>query len=220
MLLQILPVLRLANRSFEAKVSRLKDSQKTDRKVLARLDSEASYEAIEWAAKTKPEDDPEDDYSDVKLLGFIDWREVLERIRWRDASCYPDREGDNPPTETLASTTEQVDEHEAIPAESRVERGLPAEASDAPSAPVSPGPAFALYRLIRDHREPADRPVLTPDGPGQLVQVFSERAGVILDTAPKRITFFDPSEITSARPPGEASSPATTVDDGQEAHGC
>jgi hypothetical protein len=137
------------------------------------------------------------------------WSELSSQ-RWGPDDPTPGIIIDRPDRDRLRAVLESIPDHsaaaerEAIQAESRVERGLPAEASDALSAPVSPGPALALYRLIRDHYDPADRPVLTPDGPGQLWQMFAERAGVILDTAPERVTFFDPNLITSARPPGEA----------------
>jgi hypothetical protein len=65
-----------------------------------------------------------------------------------------------------------------------------------PTPALASEPAAYLYQLIRDHREAVDRPVMTPQGSGKLCQVFSERAGVILDTAPERITFFDPNLIT------------------------
>ena len=74
-----------------------------------------------------------------------------------------------------------------------------AEPIPTPEPGCPAGPASALYRLIQ-HSKPADRPVMTPLGPGQLWQVFSERVGVILDAAPERVTFFDdPALITELR---------------------
>ena len=45
------------------------------------------------------------------------------------------------------------------------------------------------------------RTIQTPQGPGRLLQVFPERATVVLDREPKRARFFLPSEL---RPPGVA----------------
>jgi hypothetical protein len=66
--------------------------------------------------------------------------------------------------------------------------------SDLSRQPMS---AVPLYELIRTHRDPADRRVMTLWGPGRLCQVFSGRAGVILDIT-GRVAFFDPSEIRVA----------------------
>jgi hypothetical protein len=45
------------------------------------------------------------------------------------------------------------------------------------------------------------RTILTPDGPGRLLQVFPERATVVLDARPETATFYLPAEL---RPPGAA----------------
>ena len=37
-----------------------------------------------------------------------------------------------------------------------------------------------------------NKKVLTPDGPGTLWQALTERAGVVLEKAPERVTFYDP----------------------------
>lgn len=42
------------------------------------------------------------------------------------------------------------------------------------------------------------RPVATPRGPGRLIQVFRDRAGVALDSDPDRVVYLLPSEV---RPP-------------------
>jgi hypothetical protein len=60
-----------------------------------------------------------------------------------------------------------------------------------------PTTAEPLYELLRIHRDPADRRVMTPWGSGRLCQVFSGRAGVVLDIT-GRVAFFDPSEIRVA----------------------
>ena len=43
-----------------------------------------------------------------------------------------------------------------------------------------------------------EKRVLTPDGPGRLVQVFSERVAVILESNPSQLSFFVPSDIAPA----------------------
>lgn len=43
------------------------------------------------------------------------------------------------------------------------------------------------------------RTILTPEGPGRLLQVLPERATVVLDSRPGRLCAFLPSEL---RPPG------------------
>ena len=48
------------------------------------------------------------------------------------------------------------------------------------------------------------REVQTPEGPGRLLQVFTERVTVVLDAEPSRASFFLPSEV---RPPGVAVGP-------------
>lgn len=48
------------------------------------------------------------------------------------------------------------------------------------------------------------RTVLTPAGPGRLVQVFAERATVLLDAHPHRADVFLPSEL---QPPGAGRAP-------------
>jgi hypothetical protein len=58
-----------------------------------------------------------------------------------------------------------------------------------------PAPADSLYALVRARGKIANRPVMTPQGPGKLWQVFYDRAGVLLDGAPGRVAFFDPSEV-------------------------
>jgi hypothetical protein len=67
-----------------------------------------------------------------------------------------------------------------------------------------PTSADPLYALLRTRREPADRRVMTPRGPGHLCQVFSDRAGVVLDIT-GRVAFFDPSEIRVAGSMGGSS---------------
>lgn len=51
------------------------------------------------------------------------------------------------------------------------------------------------------------REVQTPLGRGRLLQVFHERATVVLDVEPSRASFFLPSEV---RPPGVAVAPGPT----------
>ena len=54
--------------------------------------------------------------------------------------------------------------------------------------PVLVAPHARLYPLI-------GRQVATPQGPGKLVQVFSGRAAVVLDSDTSRVTFLAPEEI-------------------------
>ena len=51
------------------------------------------------------------------------------------------------------------------------------------------------------------REILTPEGPGRLLQVFAERVTVVLDAEPSRASFFLPSEV---RPPGVAAGTTST----------
>jgi hypothetical protein len=39
------------------------------------------------------------------------------------------------------------------------------------------------------------RTIATPAGPGRLVQVFAERAGVVLECAPRQVCYFLPGEL-------------------------
>jgi hypothetical protein len=75
-----------------------------------------------------------------------------------------------------------------------VEPLVPHSSSEPSPQPTSADP---LYALLRARREPADRRVMTPGGPGHLCQVFTERAGVVLDST-RRVAFFHPSEIRVA----------------------
>jgi hypothetical protein len=58
----------------------------------------------------------------------------------------------------------------------------------------------SLYALIASRPSPADRPVMTPRGPGWLWQVGATRVGVVLPPKTKDgkeyVVFFDPSEVT------------------------
>jgi len=47
--------------------------------------------------------------------------------------------------------------------------------------------------------------ILTPEGPGRLLQVFGERVTVVLDTDPDRARFFLPSELRPPDRPGALS---------------
>lgn len=58
-----------------------------------------------------------------------------------------------------------------------------------------------LFDLIAEHTHPADRPVTTPLGKGQLWQVFTGRVGVVLDASPDRVRFFEPKEVKAVNPP-------------------
>ncbi len=78
-------------------------------------------------------------------------------------------------------------------------RGPVPEPEVKPTPAPAPEPAAQLYRLVADHREPAARLVLTPAGRGLLWQVFGARAGVVLEAAPGRVVFFDPSQLTVPR---------------------
>ena len=62
-----------------------------------------------------------------------------------------------------------------------------------PTPALASEPAAHLYQLVSDHREAAARPVLTPHGLGRPWQTFADRAGVVLDAAPGRVAFFNPS---------------------------
>lgn len=62
--------------------------------------------------------------------------------------------------------------------------------------PVLVAPHARLYPLI-------GRKVATPQGPGKLLQVFSDRAAVVLDADQGRVAFLAPEEIRPlAQPPG------------------
>lgn len=67
------------------------------------------------------------------------------------------------------------------------------------AAPQGPaGVLTPIYRLIQAQRDPADRRVATPKGPGRLWQVFAGRVGVVLDATPTKVTFFDdPRRVTT-----------------------
>lgn len=75
-------------------------------------------------------------------------------------------------------------------------RSWPAESQDAVRRFGQP--CARLYPFI-------GRTILTPWGPGRLLQVFSERATVALATTPGRASFFPPSDL---RPPGVAATGA------------
>jgi hypothetical protein len=58
-----------------------------------------------------------------------------------------------------------------------------------PPGPVLPQ-ASSFYSAL-------NKSVATPLGPGRLWQAFSSRVGVVLDSNPSRVTFFDPAQIRS-----------------------
>lgn len=65
-------------------------------------------------------------------------------------------------------------------------RGWPQASHDA--VRQSRAPEARLYPFV-------GKAVATPDGPGRLLAVFSDRAGVALDTEPERVAFLLPSEV-------------------------
>lgn len=68
------------------------------------------------------------------------------------------------------------------------------------SWPEASREAVRLYRAPYARLYPfLGRTIQTPRGPGRLLQVFPERATVVLDDYPERASFFLPSEL---RPPG------------------
>jgi hypothetical protein len=91
-----------------------------------------------------------------------------------------------PSKATVQSETEPMVQPEPEP----VVVPLPTSGPSLPPSPTEP-----LYALVRACGKPAQRLVTTRRGRGQLWQVFSDRAGVILNRAPQRVTFFDPSEV-------------------------
>jgi hypothetical protein len=164
------------------------------------------------AAKSEGTKNAKNAIKDAKPSYYVDLGKDLLSSDPDSGSLSPDPDPDALTVEVSEPEKRADDPHQVTaPAPEPTTEPTPALASE---------PAAYLYQLVRDHYDPADRPVMTPQGSGQLWQVFAERAGVILETAPERVTFFDPNLITSARPPGEASSPATTGDQGPEAHGC
>jgi hypothetical protein len=64
------------------------------------------------------------------------------------------------------------------------------------------GPHARLFPLL-------GQAVATPQGPGRLVQVFRERAGVMLNTDPGQVVYLLPSEV---RPPGMAADPGQSFE--------
>ena len=61
-------------------------------------------------------------------------------------------------------------------------------------------PSARLYPFL-------GRTILTPEGPGRLLQVFPERATVVLDAEPSRASFFLPSELRPPDAPGAVAFP-------------
>ncbi len=61
-----------------------------------------------------------------------------------------------------------------------------------------------LQELVAQVRDPAARRVATPLGDGYLWQVFLNRVGVVLDSDPEKVAFFDPISVapTFSHPPG------------------
>jgi hypothetical protein len=65
-------------------------------------------------------------------------------------------------------------------------------------------PSARLYPFL-------GRMILTPEGPGRLLQVFAERATVVLDAEPSRASFFLPSELRPPDAPSAAAFPEPEV---------
>jgi len=64
----------------------------------------------------------------------------------------------------------------------------------------------AWYAMIRDDLSFARR-VTTPRGSGYLWQIFACRVGVVLDSDPRKVAFFDPEQVEG----GESPTPGTVI---------